>query len=55
MINIFKLLSRKRKVSEANQEALLDFVNNTDNIHKAAKGSMEKRLELIKRAQSQPV
>lgn len=48
MINIFKYLklgsNKKNK-----QQILLDFVNDTDNIKKAAEGSMEKRLDLIDR------
>lgn len=48
MINIFKhlKLGSNKKVK---QQILLDFINDTENMKKAAEGSMEKRNELIER------
>lgn len=54
MKNIFRFLVRKPIATKTTQQILLEFVNDTDNIKKAAEGSMEKRLELIKEAQGQP-
>lgn len=60
MKNIFKIFITKQNAklvsTKIDQEALLDFINDTENIRKAAHGSMEKRLKLIEKAsQTQPV
>jgi len=49
MINIFKLLKKNSSTKKSKQQILLDFVNDTENINIAAKGSMEKRIKLIDR------
>jgi hypothetical protein len=46
-MNIIKLFRKNSKKRQ--QEILLEFVNNTENIKRAAEGSMEKRIELIER------
>ena len=50
MKNIFRIIVKKRTIVKIDQRALLDFVNDTENIKKAAHGSMEKRLKLIEQA-----
>lgn len=54
MKNIFKIFTTKQNSTsisiKIDQEALLDFINDTENIRKAAHGSMEKRLKLIEKA-----
>jgi len=50
MKSIFKIFTTKRKAQKLDQKSLLEFVNDVENIKSAALGSMEKRLELIKRA-----
>lgn len=55
MKNIFKLFVKRQKINKIDQKALLDFVNDNENIKKAARGSMEKRLELIEQARTQPI
>lgn len=54
MKNIFKIFAKKQKLNtisvKVDQEAILEFINDTENIRKAAHGSMEKRLKLIERA-----
>jgi len=53
--NIFKIFVKRTQVKQTNQAILLEFVNDTKNINKAAKGSMDKRNELIERVlSSQP-
>lgn len=49
MLNIFKFLKKDSNITKSKQQILLDFVNDTENIKKAAKGSMDKRMELIDR------
>jgi len=49
MINIFKLFKKSYGNKKTRQQILLDFVNDSENIKKAAKGSMDKRVELIDR------
>lgn len=49
MINIFKLLKKSYSNKKSRQQVLLDFVNDSENIKKAAEGSMDKRIELIDR------
>ena len=45
------LSNRKEKSTTLEQQKLLDYVHDEKNIEKAAVGSMEKRLELIKRVE----
>ncbi|MDB5167523.1 MAG: hypothetical protein JWN26_668 [Candidatus Saccharibacteria bacterium] len=54
MKNIFRIFVKKSIDTKTSQEIILEFVNDTENIKKAAEGSMTKRLELIKEAQGQP-
>jgi len=49
MIDIFKRFKKNSNIAKNKQQVLLDFVNDTENIKKAAEGSMEKRVELIDR------
>lgn len=51
MNNIFKRLGLGRKVNVDAQRELVDFVKSKANIEKAAYGSMEKRNDLIRRAE----
>lgn len=50
MKNIFKNFAKKQTTIKFSQKVLLDFVDDTENIKKAAHGSMEKRLKLIEKA-----
>lgn len=49
MINLFKIFKKDSSIKKDRQQVLLDFVNDTENIKKAAEGSMNKRIELIDR------
>lgn len=51
MINIFKLLGIGKVSKVDGQSELVDFVKNKENIEKAAYGSMQKRNDLIQRAE----
>lgn len=49
MINLFKLLRKKSNSGTTNQQQdLLDFVRNKDNLIRAVEGSMSKRNALLK-------
>ena len=52
MINIFNFFKKNNSSQQSRQALLLEFVHNKENLKKAAKGSMEKRLELIDKAVS---
>ena len=51
MKDIFKLLFNFKREShiQTQQAALLEFINDSNNLNKAAEASMEKRIELIDR------
>lgn len=51
---IFRFYSRiRRRLSlhrkKSNQDSLVDFIQNKENIEKAVEGSMQKRIDLIER------
>lgn len=50
MKNILKIFIKKPQTTTVNQKILLEFVDDTENIKKAARGSMEKRLKVIEQA-----
>lgn len=50
MKNIFRLFIKKQVESKIDQKALLEFVNDDENIKNAALGSMEKRLKIIEQS-----
>lgn len=49
LIDIFK---RKMSNEISSQDDLIKFVKNKDNLKKAAEGSMQKRVDLIKRVET---
>jgi hypothetical protein len=42
---------RRKLQSRSKQELLIDFISDKNNINKAAEGSMQKRIELIHKAE----
>ncbi len=51
MKKLISILKRKSVKKPASQQELLEFVKNKKNIEKAAEGSMQKRIDLIKRVE----
>lgn len=50
MKNIFRVF-KKKTAKPASQQELLEFVKNKKNIEKAAEGSMQKRIDLMRRVE----
>lgn len=55
MKKLFKFLksfNQTNKAGVSSQQKIIDFINDDENLKSAAKGSMQKRLDLIERVES---